>query len=910
MKVARHSKRLLAALMASAITVVDVQAAVTDIYSQPLATTSTVVAKPNIMFVLDNSGSMSWSYMPDEMSNNGRYGYWSPQCNGIAYDPSAAVSYPPPVKVDGTPFPDANFNAAAPDGYTYVGGSANSTTTTLTVATGSVTVKVPGAGISTYATGNAVAITSAADPTVWLSGNVTSWNGTTNDLAVNVTAVGGSGSGNSWTVSVVSNLNGSTYYNYTGTQPKLNWTYDTSGNTQTGTPFYTECQSNIGSSPGSGVFTVGTVTNASPAAEKQKYANWYAYYRTRRLMARTAIGRAFQAMDSRFRVGFTTISDRGATEGTNWFLDIADFTTTRKNNFYSSLYTADGNSSTPLRASLSKVGRYFANKAPGQASDPMQYSCQRNYTILTTDGYWNTGSETASYGPFQLTSNTNVGQQDGTETKPMHDGANAVSTTTTTTTTVQRQQVVTTNRASTNYRRYRWSIGTTPGTCGTGNYTQSEQQQNRSATADSTTTLVRDATTTLTRTIVTTNGVVTSDNNPGVTTGPSYATVSTNTVAGATSDGTFANTGGATSGCATASGLQLPNPDLVPGQTYWSTTNDANCMTTCNYNATSGASTAGGAATGTTNSVLSGPAVTTIGAPTVTSASNTVNSTSGGSSNSLADVAEYYYANDLRTSALNNCTGAPDAAGNTHDVCSNGTMLPMPPLDIATHQHMTTFTVGMGLNGTLAYDPNYLNQASGTYVNLKNGTANWPDPGAGGDDARAIDDLWHAAVNGRGRYFATNNANTLANALQNALTDVTKAYGSAAGAATNSLEPVLGDNNNAYVATYTTVEWTGDIRAHPLDAATGAINTATTVWSAKTQLEGVSAGSRNIKYMNPVTKALRAFNYGNLSTDGYGGNFTNLCSKTPTPLQCGTLTSGQVTLANDGTNLVNFLRGD
>ncbi|HEX6018860.1 MAG TPA: PilC/PilY family type IV pilus protein, partial [Burkholderiaceae bacterium] len=61
---------------------------------------------------------------------------------------------------------------------------------------------------------------------------------------------------------------------------------------------------------------------------------------------------------------------------------------------------------------------------------------------------------------------------------------------------------------------------------------------------------------------------------------------------------------------------------------------------------------------------------------------------------------------------------------------------------------------------------------------------------------------------------------------------------------------------------------------------------------------------------NPVTKALRAFNYGNLSTDGYGGNFTNLCGKTPTPLQCGTLTSGQVTLANDGTNLVNFLRGD
>ena len=73
MKVARHSKRLLAAMMASAITVVDVHAAVTDIYNQPLATTSTVVAKPNIMFILDNSGSMADANMPDEMDNTGRY---------------------------------------------------------------------------------------------------------------------------------------------------------------------------------------------------------------------------------------------------------------------------------------------------------------------------------------------------------------------------------------------------------------------------------------------------------------------------------------------------------------------------------------------------------------------------------------------------------------------------------------------------------------------------------------------------------------------------------------------------------------------------------------------------------------------------------------------------------------------
>ena len=62
--------------------------------------------------------------------------------------------------------------------------------------------------------------------------------------------------------------------------------------------------------------------------------------------------------------------------------------------------------------------------------------------------------------------------------------------------------------------------------------------------------------------------------------------------------------------------------------------------------------------------------------------------------------------------------------------------------------------------------------------------------------------------------------------------------------------------------------------------------------------------------MHPTTKAMRQFNYTNLSADGYGTNFSNVCSKTPSPLQCGTLAAGQITIANDGNNLVNFLRGD
>jgi len=904
MKVARHTKRLLAALMASAITVVDVHAAVTDIYNQPLATTSSIVAKPNIMFILDNSGSMASDYMPDDMDNTGKYGFKSAQCNGLAFDP--ALEYAPPIKADGTLYADANFNAAAPDGY--AGAVSRSSGSSVSVGTGSKTFNIPSAGSNDYNAGDLVVITSQTDSTQWMSGAVTSWGSSgsgSNNLVVNVTGTSGSGTFSSWTVSLAADLNNSTYYNYntyTGAPARMTWTYNSSGSVQTGTTFYSQCQTNVGSATTpANVFTAVTLTNASAAVDKQKYANWYSYYRTRRLMTRTATGRAFATLTNQYRVGFTTISDTGVTNNSNKFVDVGDYDASKKAAFYSSLYTATGNNNTPLRGALAKVGRYFANKAPNQASDPMQFSCQRNYAILSTDGYWNTGSETSSYGPFQLTSSTKVGQQDGAEAKPMHDGAVSVSTTTTTTSVVQQEQVVTTNRATMPTTRYKYTIGSTLGTCGgnTNRYNTSSQQQTGSQTTDTTTTVVQNRTTQTVRTVVTTDGVVTSDSTAPATV--SVTPVSTSTTPPVVTGGTYTNVGGAVAGCASPNGLN--NEGLSPGtNNNYSTVQVTSCTgTSCNYNPWTGS-----------NSVVGSPSTTVLSGPTTTVTSNTVASTSGGASSTLADVAEYYYATDLRTSALSNCTGSADINGDTHDVCSNSTMLPMPPLDVATHQHMTTFTVGLGVNGTLAYDPNYLNQTSGAYVQLKNGTTNWPVPteSTNGGDARNIDDLWHAAVNGRGRYFATSNPNTLSNALQSALLEVTKAVGSAAGASTNSLEPVLGGDNRAFIATYTTVEWSGDVKAYPLDAATGSIDTATTMWSARTQLESLAAGSRKIKYMNPSTKALTNFTYSNLNNDSYGTNFTNLCSKSPTPVQCGTLTLGQVTTANDGDNLVNFLRGD
>ena len=66
-----------------------------------------------------------------------------------------------------------------------------------------------------------------------------------------------------------------------------------------------------------------------------------------------------------------------------------------------------------MRGALSKAGRYYAGKVLTGNDDPVQYSCQQNFTILTTDGYWNTTDETSTYVAKREDNVTDVGDQDG-----------------------------------------------------------------------------------------------------------------------------------------------------------------------------------------------------------------------------------------------------------------------------------------------------------------------------------------------------------------------------------------------------------------------------------------------------------------------------------------------------------------
>jgi type IV pilus assembly protein PilY1 len=183
----------------------------------------------------------------------------------------------------------------------------------------------------------------------------------------------------------------------------------------------------------------------------------------------------------------------------------------------------------------------------------------------------------------------------------------------------------------------------------------------------------------------------------------------------------------------------------------------------------------------------------------------------------LADVAFYYYNNDLRPNMENI---VPSAGG----LANIG--------DVANHQHMTTFTLGLGVDGTLPFRKDYKAVKAGAYYDILQGTKNWPAPKE--NTAETIDDLWHAAVSGRGTYFSAKDPAALQESLHQALNSIGQSDGSGASAATSNLQPTPGDDY-VYVANYRTGVWDGELSAFKMDTTSGDI-IGDPIWQATTRL--------------------------------------------------------------------------
>lgn len=202
-----------------------------------------------------------------------------------------------------------------------------------------------------------------------------------------------------------------------------------------------------------------------------------------------------------------------------------------------------------------------------------------------------------------------------------------------------------------------------------------------------------------------------------------------------------------------------------------------------------------------------------------------------GTSNTLADAAMRFWKTDLQPATVN---AVPPTGDNT-----------------SFWQNMTNFTVGLGVRGTL-------NPATDLPA-LTAGTKVWPAAATNQTGAN-VDDLWHAAINSRGKYFSAKDPKELSDAIKAVLAGATGAGGATAGVATAST--VLSATNRKYVPTFTPTSWNGDIASNPLDA-TGQVTAA--VWNAASRMPAWNA--RNIVTWDSglSTPSGVAFNWASLS---------------------------------------------
>lgn len=187
-------------------------------------------------------------------------------------------------------------------------------------------------------------------------------------------------------------------------------------------------------------------------------------------------------------------------------------------------------------------------------------------------------------------------------------------------------------------------------------------------------------------------------------------------------------------------------------------------------------------------------------------------------SDTLADVAMFYWVNDLR-SGLDN-------------------KVPTSAKDPAFWQHLVNFTVGLGVYGTLTKATVDAAFASSTAA------ITWPDPTA--SDAKKVDDLAHAAVNSRGGYFSASDPEAFAASLSDQLDDIISRGGAAAAVAVSNANVTSGDNAS-YASSYNSGSWTGDLQSYAIDLTTG-IPSTTPTWasSAQAQLDLLAVSSRKI----------------------------------------------------------------
>lgn len=382
---------------------------------------------PNMIFTLDESGSMSWGYTPDNIVNVGESRrILSTTFNSQYYNPNVVYTIPPAFNKDGieyklsTSFSNAYHNGFQPAGEIILTKQECTWRGCYLVDTG----KVLGSALN-LTNGYRVTqehripnprgtFTQLINPSIDFKASgtvdVPNTNGTLNlssgfKLEYKYEKTGK----NSYKTTCNVVLNGYKYstdsclYN----SGKLTVSFDL---TEKSVPAYyyvynvknvSSCDKNNESCYSIRFVSDASGTGPAGADERENFAIWFSFYKTRALATLSATSIAFYDLSSDVRFtwqNLRTCKKLDGTDATNCGNNsLKPYTAKHKGEFYTWLRSVYFNVGTPLPAAMSRAGEYLKTSTPWEKfpgenkknNAENTYACRPSYHVLMTDGMWN-----------------------------------------------------------------------------------------------------------------------------------------------------------------------------------------------------------------------------------------------------------------------------------------------------------------------------------------------------------------------------------------------------------------------------------------------------------------------------------------------------------------------------------------
>jgi type IV pilus assembly protein PilY1 len=271
-----------------------------------------------------------------------------------------------------------------------------------------------------------------------------------------------------------------------------------------------------------------------------------------------------------------------------------------------------------------------------------------------------------------------------------------------------------------------------------------------------------------------------------------------------------------------------------------------------------------------------------------------------GFTGTIADAAMYHLERDL----------APSLSDNTNidDIRRAG--------EVINHQHMTTYTIGFGVNGTLTDNPLPTDT-----------TFAWPQPVD--NNATSIDDMRHAAWNGRGKFLESSDPQQLVTDINNVFLDI-NARTQSTTAASSVSSGFVQESSLVFQTQFDSTDWSGNMFTFRYDED-NIIDAANPIFDVQSVLSsrvladnlltatGNAAGYNNSR--NIITKQIDLSDIATNSTTattlktgaGVAFDFSELSASQQLIFK-GSRTSFPDWVGTDldvfGTALVNFITGD